>query len=119
MDMIYFQDNHFFLCVAHCIIFITHAGLPFFANEVKQETSVNEEQTFIMTSLGKLVFGDIHQRYMKDLSKRSLTQDDLSAEYADSLSLAYENLLYMPLNIIERHSVTINTLDISYNKFSR
>ncbi|XP_014475634.1 PREDICTED: leucine-rich repeat-containing protein C10orf11-like isoform X2 [Dinoponera quadriceps] len=72
-----------------------------------------------MTSLGKLVFGDIHQRYIKDSSKRSLTQDDLSAEYTDSLSLAYENLLYMPLDIIERHSITINTLDISYNKFSR
>lgn len=72
-----------------------------------------------MTSLGKLVFGDIHQRYIKDSSKRSLTQDDLSVEYTDSLSLAYENLFYMPLDIVERHSITVNTLDISYNKFSR
>ncbi|XP_032681199.1 leucine-rich melanocyte differentiation-associated protein-like isoform X2 [Odontomachus brunneus] len=72
-----------------------------------------------MTSLGKLVFGDIHQRYIKDSSRRALTQDDLSAECTDSLSLAYENLLYMPLDIIERHSIAINTLDISYNKFSR
>ncbi|EFN86677.1 leucine-rich melanocyte differentiation-associated protein isoform X2 [Harpegnathos saltator] len=72
-----------------------------------------------MTSLGKLVFGDIHQRYIKDSSRRSLTQDDLSAEYTDSLSLAYENLLYMPMDIIETYGVTIDTLDISYNKFSR
>lgn len=112
---------HTFFFVYRLLYYICYTyRAKIFINQVKYKIPTNEDrEKSIMTSLGKLVFGDIHERYMKDFSKKSLTQDDSSVEHADSLSLAYENLLYMPLDIIERHGITVNTLDVSYNKFSR
>ncbi|CAK9823772.1 Leucine-rich melanocyte differentiation-associated protein [Anthophora retusa] len=67
-----------------------------------------------MTSLGKLIFVDIHCRHPK-----SLSSDKPSVDVVDSLSLAFENLFYMPFDIIENYGNTLRTLDISHNKFSR
>ncbi|XP_014217016.1 leucine-rich melanocyte differentiation-associated protein-like [Copidosoma floridanum] len=66
-----------------------------------------------MTSLGKLVFHDTYSRYPIPFS--SISARNPSA----SLSLAFENLFYMPYDIIENYGPTIHTLDVSHNKFSR
>ncbi|KAF7998609.1 hypothetical protein HCN44_011017 [Aphidius gifuensis] len=70
-----------------------------------------------MTSLGKLIFADINSR---DTSKSSADSDSLStSDYDDtSISLAFENLFFMPYDIIEKYNDSILTLDISHNKFS-
>ncbi|XP_011500843.1 PREDICTED: leucine-rich repeat-containing protein C10orf11-like [Ceratosolen solmsi marchali] len=67
-----------------------------------------------MTSLGKLVFVDTHSRQSK-LSLSNTSSQNLNK----SLSLAFENLFYMPYDIIETYGNTVLTLDISHNKFSR
>ncbi|XP_066589970.1 leucine-rich melanocyte differentiation-associated protein-like isoform X2 [Prorops nasuta] len=66
-----------------------------------------------MTSLGKLIFVDIHSRHAKSSSSGE------PVDCTDSLSLAFESLLFMPLDIIDSYANTIHTLDISHNKFSR
>ena len=63
-----------------------------------------------MTSLGKLVFADIHSRHSSAAN---------SVEVTDSLTLTYENLFYMPNDIVENYSHKLITLDISHNKFCR
>lgn len=63
-----------------------------------------------MTSLGKLVFADTYSRQ---------TDLDKSHSSVESLSLGYENLFYMPYNIIENYGSSLLTLDISHNKFGR
>ncbi|XP_033217163.1 leucine-rich melanocyte differentiation-associated protein-like isoform X2 [Belonocnema kinseyi] len=68
-----------------------------------------------MTSLGKLIFVNAHSRNLKSLSSEESANLDLT----ESLSLAFESLLHMPYDIIENYASTINTLDISHNKFSR
>ncbi|XP_078036617.1 leucine-rich melanocyte differentiation-associated protein isoform X2 [Augochlora pura] len=67
-----------------------------------------------MTALGKLIFVDIHCRQSK-----SLCTEKTNADLIDSLSLAFEQLFYMPFDIIENYANTVHTLDISHNKFSR
>lgn len=79
-------------------------------NEVKCTVEANETQKPTMTALGKIVFGDIHNR-------RNKTPEDV--EDVVSLSLAYENIFHMPYDIIEKYSDTLSTLDISHNRFSR
>lgn len=79
-----------------------------------------EEEILTMTSLGKLIFADINSRH----TSRSSSDDcdsSLSTNYSDdrSISLAFENLFFMPYDIIEKYDLLISTLDISHNKFSR
>lgn len=67
-----------------------------------------------MTSLGKLIFIDIHCR-----NPRISSSTDLQKDYVESLSFAFQNLFYMPFDIIENYGNMIYTLDISHNKFCR
>lgn len=67
-----------------------------------------------MTSLGKLIFIDIHCRH-----PRTSSSTDLQKDYVESLSFAFQNLFYMPFDIIENYGNMIHTLDISHNKFCR
>ncbi|NP_001135911.1 uncharacterized protein LOC100216459 [Nasonia vitripennis] len=67
-----------------------------------------------MTSLGKLVFLDTHSRHPKQLFSSTTSQNS-----QESLSLAFENLFYMPYNITENYGNTVHTLDISHNHFGR
>jgi hypothetical protein len=76
------------------------------------ETESIEE--LAMTSLGKLVFVDTHSRQPKQLFTNTSSQS-----LNNSLSLAFENLFYMPYDIIENYANIVQTLDISHNKFSR
>lgn len=80
------------------------------AIELDDAEEVSEE----MTSLGQLVFVDSHSRHM---TKR-LT-NDVNPDIVDSISLAFENLHFMPYNIIENYGSNLKTLDISNNQFSR
>lgn len=73
-----------------------------------------EVEAFIMTSLGKLIFVDIHARHSK-----SLSSDETSDDLTECLSLAFENLYYMPYDIMECYGPIVHTLDISHNQFSR
>ncbi|XP_051159613.1 leucine-rich melanocyte differentiation-associated protein-like isoform X2 [Leptopilina boulardi] len=68
-----------------------------------------------MTSLGKLIFVDSHSRHSKSLS----SDESSNLDFNESLSLAFESLFHMPYDIIENYANSINTLDISHNKFSR
>lgn len=72
-------------------------------------------EEFAMTSLGKLIFIDSHSRHSKSLS----SDESSNLDYSESLSLAFESLFHMPYDIIENYANSINTLDISHNKFSR
>lgn len=81
------------------------------SDELELQKEANEVEQFAMTSLGRLIFVDIHCRHPK-----SLSSDKPSV---DSLSLAFENLFYMPFDIIENYGNTLHTLDISHNKFNR
>ncbi|XP_014616368.1 leucine-rich melanocyte differentiation-associated protein-like [Polistes fuscatus] len=67
-----------------------------------------------MTSLGKLIFIDIHSR-----NPKISFSNDLQANHVESLSFAFQNLFHMPFDIIENYGNTIHTLDISNNKFCR
>lgn len=80
--------------------------------ELGLEDAVEE---FAMTSLGKLIFIDAHSRHSKSFSSDECSNLDFS----ESLSLAFESLFHMPYDIIENYANSINTLDISHNKFSR
>ncbi|KAG7203772.1 hypothetical protein KM043_013794 [Ampulex compressa] len=84
------------------------------SDELELQKEVEEVDNLAMTSLGKLIFVDIHSRHSK-----SLPSDETSVNTTDSLSLAFENLFYMPFDIIENYGNTIRTLDVSHNKFSR
>ncbi|XP_063992688.1 leucine-rich melanocyte differentiation-associated protein-like isoform X2 [Diachasmimorpha longicaudata] len=70
-----------------------------------------------MTSLGKSVFADINERHTSSSSDSdgAISTDSDGA----SLSLAFENLFFMPYDIMERFNSCVTTLDISHNKFSR
>lgn len=76
-----------------------------------------------MTSLGKLVFNDTHSRHPTVHSDSSCKKTQQycndSSNNTTSLSLAFENLFYMPHDIVENYGHTISTLDISHNKFNR
>ncbi|XP_051159612.1 leucine-rich melanocyte differentiation-associated protein-like isoform X1 [Leptopilina boulardi] len=72
-------------------------------------------EEFAMTSLGKLIFVDSHSRHSKSLS----SDESSNLDFNESLSLAFESLFHMPYDIIENYANSINTLDISHNKFSR
>lgn len=85
-----------------------------YSDELELQKEADEVEQFAMTSLGKLIFVDIHCRHPK-----SLSADKPSVDIADSLSLAFESLFYMPFDIIENYGNTVRTLDISHNKFSR
>ncbi|XP_071444446.1 leucine-rich melanocyte differentiation-associated protein-like isoform X2 [Hetaerina americana] len=60
-----------------------------------------------MTSLGKLVFVDLHDG----------KGDKYVSEEDERLSLAYENLEDLPYNLIECFAGFVKTLDLSNNKF--
>ncbi|XP_046398851.1 leucine-rich melanocyte differentiation-associated protein-like isoform X2 [Ischnura elegans] len=60
-----------------------------------------------MTSLGKLVFVDIHD----GKGNKYVSEED------ERLSLAYENLEDLPYNLIECFAGFVKTLDLSNNKF--
>ncbi|XP_043257335.1 leucine-rich melanocyte differentiation-associated protein-like isoform X2 [Colletes gigas] len=85
-----------------------------YRDELELQKEADEVEQLAMTSLGKLIFVDIHCRHSK-----SLSTDKSSIDTVDSLSLAFESLFYMPFDIIENYSSTVHTLDISHNKFSR
>lgn len=85
-----------------------------YSDELELQKEADEVEQFAMTSLGKLIFVDLHCRQPK-----SLSSDKPSLDIIDSLSLAFENLFYMPFDIIENYGSTLRTLDISHNKFSR
>lgn len=85
-----------------------------YSDELELQKEADEVEQFAMTSLGKLIFVDINCRHSK-----SLSSDKPSIDIVDSLSLAFENLFYMPFDIIENYGNTVHTLDISHNKFSR
>ncbi|XP_011314897.1 leucine-rich repeat-containing protein C10orf11-like [Fopius arisanus] len=71
-----------------------------------------------MTSLGKAVFADINERHSSTSSEND--SELISGDFDESsLSLAFENLFFMPYDIIERFNSSVSTLDISHNKFSR
>lgn len=59
-----------------------------------------------MTSLGKLVFVDLH-----DGNDKYMSEDD------QRLTLAYENLEDLPYNLIECFAGFVKTLDLSHNRF--
>lgn len=87
-----------------------------YSGEVELQNEADEVEQFAMTSLGKLIFVDINCRQ----PPRSMSTDEQpSIDLVDSLSLAFENLFYMPFDIIENYGNTVRTLDISHNKFSR
>lgn len=69
-----------------------------------------------MTSLGKLIFADINSRVRTKSSGDSLSTSDYDNT---SISLAFENLFFMPYDIIEKYDDSVLTLDISHNIFSR
>ena len=79
-----------------------------------QLDEAEEVEIFNMTSLGKLVFMDVHYRHPKQVYSSAS-----SLNPTECLSLAFENLFYMPYDIIENYGHTIQTLDISHNKFGR
>lgn len=85
-----------------------------YTNELELQKEADEVEQLAMTSLGRLIFVDLHCRH-----SNSLSSDKPSVDVVDSLSLAFENLFYMPFDIIENYSNTLHTLDISHNKFSR
>lgn len=85
-----------------------------YSDELELQKEAEEVDQFAMTSLGKLIFVDIHCRHPK-----SLSADKSSVDTVDSLSLAFEDLFYMPFDVIENYNNTVHTLDISHNKFSR
>lgn len=85
-----------------------------YSDELELQKEADEVEEFAMTSLGRLIFVDLHCRHPK-----SLSSDKSSVDNIDSLSLAFENLFYMPFDIIENYSNTLHTLDISHNKFTR
>ncbi|KAG8230293.1 hypothetical protein J437_LFUL010196 [Ladona fulva] len=60
-----------------------------------------------MTSLGKLVFVDLHE----SKGDKFMNEDD------ERLSLAYENLEDLPYNLIECFAGFAKTLDLSHNRF--
>ena len=91
-----------------------HSRLEY-RNEDLELDDCETAEEFAMTSLGKLIFVDAHCRHSKSLSSEESSNLDLT----ESLSLAFESLFYMPYDIIENYASTINTLDISHNKFSR
>lgn len=86
-----------------------------YSDELELQKEAEEVEQFAMTSLGKLIFVDIHCRHSKCDDSEASTELDV----VDSLSLAFENLFYMPYDIIENYGNTVHTLDISHNKFSR
>lgn len=79
------------------------------SDEVEYVVTTDEMQELTMTSLGKLVFGDIYDR-QNNSSSNSFS--------VDSVSFAYENMIHMPFDMIEKYGATISTLDISHNKFN-
>ncbi|XP_033333211.2 leucine-rich melanocyte differentiation-associated protein isoform X1 [Megalopta genalis] len=85
-----------------------------YSDELELQKEADEVDQLAMTSLGKLIFVDIHCRQSK-----SLCTEKTNADVIDSLSLAFEQLFYMPFDIIENYANTVHTLDISHNKFSR
>lgn len=85
-----------------------------YSDELELQKEADEVEEFAMTSLGRLIFVDLHCRHPK-----SLSSDKSSVDNIDSLSLAFENLFYMPFDIIENYNNTLHTLDISHNKFTR
>lgn len=85
-----------------------------YTNELELQKEADEVEQLAMTSLGRLIFVDLHCRH-----SNSLSSDKPSVDVVDSLSLAFENLFYMPFDIIENYSNALHTLDISHNKFSR
>ncbi|XP_043266728.1 leucine-rich melanocyte differentiation-associated protein-like isoform X2 [Venturia canescens] len=81
--------------------------------EIDDKKRVKE---YAMTSLGKLIYMDTHSRYPNN----STSADDAATiDSSETLSLAFENLFYMPFDIIENYGSTIHTLDLSHNKFCR
>lgn len=75
---------------------------------------VEEIKGLAMTSLGKLIFVDIHCR-----NPRTSSSNELQTDYVESLSFAFQNLFTMPFDIIENYGNTLHALDISHNKFCR
>ena len=84
-----------------------------YTSELELQKEADEVEQLAMTSLGKLVFVDLHCRHSKSLSSDKPSVD------VDSLSLAFEDLFCMPFDIIENYSNILHTLDISHNMFSR
>lgn len=66
-----------------------------------------------MTSLRQLTFADIHSRHSQPCSLEN------SINFTESLTLAHENLFYIPNDIIENYGYKIHSLDLSHNKFCR
>lgn len=61
-----------------------------------------------------MIYVDTHSRY-----RNATNVDESKIDASETLSLAFENLFYMPFDIIENFGSSIRTLDLSHNKFCR
>lgn len=105
---------YYALCILHChYAYFLHHYRSTSSHEIGSDKGymeiVNEVQKPAMTAVAKLVWEDTH-------NKLSKIEEETNVE---SLSLAFENIYYVPFDIIEKYSPSVKTLDLSNNRFSR